>query len=177
MRRFAKKTILSVVLLLVVIMLLGLGPLAGWGDKLTGMIPASDQELSAMRGGFLIDDGLLVSFGIERATYVNGLLDTASNLTFSRIDGVAGLQQSASALPGANSVKVIQIGPAGSNTFTSGSLAASALPGGFTVIQNSLNNQIVNNITTINASVANMNLFRSLNLTSLISQQVIHGIH
>ena len=174
MRFFEAKKCFSGVLLLA-LLILSLWPLAVGAFDLSGSVVASDQELSLLRGGFVTDDGLLVSFGIERATYVNGVLDTASNFSVSRIAGVSGLQQSA--LSAGNAVKIIQIGPAGSNVFAPGTAAANILPGGFTVIQNSLNNQLVNNITTINASVTNLNLFRNMNLTHSISEQVIHGLH
>jgi hypothetical protein len=49
------------------------------------------------------------------------------------------------------------------------------VPNGFTVIQNTLNNQFVKNTTTFNVSVTNSNLFRDMNLTSLISQQMINA--
>jgi hypothetical protein len=176
MRHFAPKTVSSAIALLAA-MILSLWPLAAGADDLSSTAVASDQELAAMRGGFVTGDGLLVTFGIERAIYVNGVLDTASNFTVSRIDGVSGLQQPASALAAGDAVKVIQIGPAGSNIFSPGKITTNILPGSFTVIQNSLNNQVVNNITTINASVTNMNLFRNLNLTTSISEQVIHGLH
>jgi hypothetical protein len=176
MRHYVTKTAWSALLLLAV-MLLGLWPPAVGADDLSAAIVASDQELSVLRGGFVTDDGLLVSFGIERATYVNGVLDTASTFTVSRLGGAGGLQQSASATPVSYAGKLIQIGPAGSNYFDPGKVTSNILPGGFTVIQNTLNNQIVKNITTINASVTNMNLFRNMNLTTSISEQVIHGLH
>jgi len=161
--------------LLLALLALGSWPLAVGADDLSGSLVASDQELSFLRGGFVTDDGLLVSFGIERAIYVNGVLDAASNFTVSRISGANGLQQSALAVGGA--VKIIQIGPAGTSVLAPGSAVSNVLPGGFTVIQNSLNNQRVNNITTINASITNLNLLRNMNLTNSISEQVIHGRH
>jgi len=175
MKHVARTTALSVALFLAAMALAAWPPPVG-ADELPGAVAATDQELSAMRGGFVTNEGLLVSFGIERAIYVNGILSTASSFTVSRVDGTNGLKYSASMPVGANTVKVLQIGPAGSNVFSPGKIAGAMLPGGFTVIQNALNNQVVKNITTINASVTNMNLFRDMNLTSSIRQQMIHAI-
>jgi len=158
-----------------VVILMTWPPVVG-ADELSNSITASEQELATMRGGFVTTDGFLVSFGIERAIYVNGILSTANSFSVSRIDGSSGLQNLAPGLSGINDVKVVQIGPAGSNIFSPGKTAGSILPGGFTVIQNSLDHQFVKNTMTLNASVTNMNLFKDMNLTSAIRQQMINAI-
>jgi hypothetical protein len=176
MKQHVTKTALSATLLLTV-MLLVWQPEVGAFESLSGTIAASDQDLSAIRGGFVTNEGLLVSFGIERAIYVNGILDAASNFTINRTDGSgsSNLQQTDPALSGINTVKVVQIGPDGSNVFSPDKIVGNVLPNGFTVIQNTLNNQFVKNTTTFNVSVTNSNLFRDMNLTSLISQQMINA--
>lgn len=136
---------------------------------------ASDQELAHIRGGFVTNDGLLVSFGIDRAIYVNGVLDTASSLRLDQTTGGAGQQQFTASAVGGNAVKVVQIGPQGSNVFNASKIVSS-LPGGFTVIQNSLNHQVISNSTIINASVTNMNLFRDMNLSVALRQQLINAV-
>lgn len=136
----------------------------------------SDQELAHIRGGFVMNDGLLVSFGIDRAVYVNGVLDTASSLQVNKtVGGGVGQPQFTASSAGTGTVKVVQIGPQGSNVFNAGKLASS-LPGGFTVIQNSLDHQVIGNATVINASVANMNLFRDINLSAALRQQLINTV-
>jgi len=136
---------------------------------------ASDQELARIRGGFVTNDGLLVSFGIDQAIYVNGVLNTASSLRVDQTTGGAGQPQFTASVTGMSAVKVVQIGPQGSNIFNLGKVASS-LPGGFTVIQNSLNNQVISNATVINASVTNMNLFRDMNLSAALRQQLINAV-
>jgi hypothetical protein len=135
----------------------------------------TDQELSVVRGGFIMNDGLLVSFGIDRAIYVNGVLDTASSFQAGQAGGVGQSQFTASAA-GAGAIRLVQIGPAGSNIFNPGKFASS-IPDGFTVIQNSMDHQYISNATVINASVANMNLFRDLNLTAALRHQMINAVH
>ena len=172
MNQYVVKTALSAAVLLAVITLTAWPPVFG-SDELSSTTAATEQELSRMRGGFVSDEGLLVAFGIDRAIYVNGVLNTASNFTITRDS--SGLYQSAATLPGINGVKLVQIGPG--NYFSPDEISGNLLTSPFTVIQNSLNNQFVKNMTTINASVTNMNLFREMNLTSSISQQIIHAVH
>jgi hypothetical protein len=45
------------------------------------------------------------------------------------------------------------------------------------VIQNTLNQQVITNSTVINASLANMSMFRNLNLSAALSQQMIGTLH
>ena len=45
-----------------------------------------------------------------------------------------------------------------------------------TVIQNTLDKQVIQNMTVINASVTNLRLFRDMNMTSLINRQMINAI-
>jgi hypothetical protein len=141
-------------------------------SELVGSQAASDAELTAQRGGFTTMDGLLVSFGIDRAVYVNGILDMASGFTVT--SGGAGQPPVATAISGNNGLKVVQIGPAGSNIFNQGQVQT-AVPGVFTVIQNSLNRQVITNSTVLNAQLVNMGLFRNINLSAAIRQQLING--
>jgi hypothetical protein len=45
------------------------------------------------------------------------------------------------------------------------------------VIQNTLNQQVITNSTVINASLANMGLFRDINLAGTLRQQMISALH
>ena len=142
-------------------------------SELVGSRAASDAELSAQRGGFTTMDGLLVSFGIDRAVYVNGVLDTVSSLTVTSPG--AGQPLVATAISGNIGLKVVQIGPQGSNIFNQSRLMNS-VPGVFTVIQNALNGQVITNSTMLNVQLANTGLFRDLNLSAAIRQQIINSI-
>jgi len=117
---------------------------------------ASNQELDAMRGGFEVDVGgntVLLSLGIERVTFINGELATAS--------------------PVSNlNLQVLQNGP--NNNFAPPSEIS--LPSGtVTLIQNSLDNQVIRNVTTINAAVAFSNLVRSQAVDSALDQSRINS--
>jgi len=117
---------------------------------------ASNQELDAMRGGFEVDVGgntVLLSLGIERVTFINGELATAS--------------------PVSNlNLQVLQNGP--NNNFAPPS-EISLPSGAVTLIQNSLDNQVIRNVTTINAAVALSNLVRSQAVDSALDQSRINS--
>ncbi len=143
--------------------------------SVAGVAPAQDQltasqvpdaELATSRGGYLGQDGLLVSFGIERAVYVNGVLSASSSLNFSS----AGALKS-----GAPGTTLVQIGPDGSNLFRAAQ-GTGALPGGLTVIQNTLDRQVISNHLAINAQLANMSIFRDISLQSALRQQMINAV-
>jgi hypothetical protein len=78
---------------------------------------------------------------------------------------------------GTNGLRVIQIGPQGSNSFLPSATTTSGLAGSLTVIQNTLNQQVITNSTVINASLANTGLFRDLNLSAALRQQMTIGLH
>jgi len=145
--------------------------------ELASQIPATDADLAALRGGFSTPGGLLVSFGITQAMYVNGVLDSTNSFTVTQGGTGADPALQVASQTGNNGMRVIQIGPQGSNTFQPSTTPTSCLPGGVTVIQNTLNQQLITNSTVINASLANMTMFRNLNLSFALSQQMSSALH
>ncbi|MGX6569222.1 flagellin [Cupriavidus necator] len=198
-------------------------PLAAARGSMAGWKPVAHEKLDDMRGGFEVP-GLQVSFGIERAVYINGALVVATSINIpdvSRItadqaarlastlgpaivastnaavanalaaagaagsDGSAtsaanGASASSTGTSGAGSgasgaaglpaavvntatgqvvsnglLNVIQNGPG--NAASVGSLAGTPT----TVIQNTLNNQSIRSLMTIDASVNTLQAFRS----------------
>ncbi|SHO43659.1 hypothetical protein [Desulfopila aestuarii] len=111
---------------------------------------ATDAELDVMRGGFTSGDGLEISFGIEQAVLIDGILKVATSINTSSIAGMLARQTgTSSSLP--ISAEKIQ----------------SQLT---TVIQNSLDQRIIDKITVINASVNSLSLTRQLNTINAIQQ-------
>ena len=147
--------------------------------ELASQAPVTDNELAAQCGGFSTQNGLLISFGIAQAMYVNGVLDSTNSFTVTQGNSDANPTFQVASQMGNNGLRVIQIGPQGSNTSQPSATPASGLlPGGnVTVIQNTLNQQVITNSTVINASLANMSLFRDINLSAVLRQQTIGGLH
>ncbi|HKT30260.1 hypothetical protein [Dyella sp.] len=83
-------------------------PVVGFG------MPISTQSLATIRGGFDLGDGLEVSFGIQRAVYVDGNLVTYLNVSIPDIAHITA--QQATSLAEALGTIDVQVGSG--NTFT-----------------------------------------------------------
>ncbi len=115
------------------------------------------ETLDEARGGFLVADGLLVTLGIERMVTINGDVVERSELQLGDIGKLAqgnGLVSSAAL----GELRLIQNGVASA---LRGDANTSLLGG--TIIQNTLNDQLINNQTTINATVNTAGMLRALN--------------
>lgn len=135
-----------------------------------GWTPVGEDTLDQTRGGFDLGNGLVASFGIDRAVYVNGNL--VSSTTFYVPDIAHMTTAQAQAMQSAlNTVQVTQIGP--NNSFDPSALAGKM---GGTVIQNTLNNQNIQNITTINAATNSLNAFREGSLQDALQQAQLQSL-
>lgn len=114
--------------------------------------PLDDAVLDTQRGGFAAPGGLQMTFGIERAVFVNGVLESTTHL---RLED---LGQVVANLPPGATLAVVQNG--GGNTF------ATSLPAGTlgTVVQNSLDDQLLQVVSTIEISVNSAELLRGMRL-------------
>jgi hypothetical protein len=132
--------------------------------------PVSADTLDDMRGGFDLGNGLMASFGIDRAVYVNGNLVTSTSFNIPDISHITTAQAAAmnSAL---GSVSLTQIGP--NNTFDPTALGQTTAA---TVIQNTLNHQNIQSITTVNASVNSLNVFRQANFQNALQQAQLQSL-
>ena len=131
---------------------------------------AIDQELDSMRGGFTSADGLEISFGVEQAVFIDGILQVVTNFTTLPITSI--LQQQVDArdtnltLP-----QRLNIMQSDLSTIT---VSAEGMYSGLdTIIQNSGDQRVIDSITQINASVSSLKLFRELNLLNTLQQQQI----
>ncbi|THF63378.1 hypothetical protein [Pseudothauera rhizosphaerae] len=116
--------------------------------------------MDTLRGGFEMPGGLKVSFGVERLVYINGELASATRLTVADLGKLTGGSVNAAGLPALGStVAVIQNGP--NNTLIGNAVSSSALA---TVIQNSLNNQHIRTVTTIDVTANSLEMMRAQRL-------------
>ena len=118
--------------------------------------------LDALRGGFETDTGLVVSLGIERIVTINGNVVERSQLDLGDLGSLAG---GISKLSGdaAGQAHLIQNGVGDLNV----QLGHSAL--GATLIQNSLNDQLIRNQTIINANVSARGMLQNMNFQSTLA--------
>jgi hypothetical protein len=122
----------------------------------------ASASLDDYRGGFVTDNGLAVTLGIERIVTINGNVAERSQLELGDL-GQLTSGRSALAADTANQVRLIQNGGGTFNV----QMGDTTLGG--TVIQNSLNNQLINNQTIINASVNARGLLQAMNFQSSLA--------
>lgn len=131
--------------------------------------PALDEaDLDTVRGGFTTDSGLKISFGIERAVYVNGNLVATTSLTVSELGRISGGR----AVPdvGADAMMLIRNGAG--NVTRLGDMGGAVA----TIIQNTLNNQNISNLTVIDATVNSLQLSRGMDLHSTLRNAVTDAL-
>lgn len=129
---------------------------AGLGAEWVAVPP---ERLDALRGGYEVPSGLLLSFGIERAVYVNGDLVATTRVSIPDVARMSAEQ--AQALGEIGDAIVVQIGPG--NRFD---------PAGFNgvAIQNTLDGQNIRSLTTLDVGVDTLGVFQDLN-----SQAALHN--
>lgn len=140
-----------------------------------------DAPLAELRGGFDLGTGLIVSFGITRAVYINNQLVTQTSLQLpdlSRLQSLDTVQAAALAqqiraqvaAQLAGQAQVIQNGPGNSVA-----PEAVIVPLG-TYIQNTLNNQSIRTETLIQATSNGLGMLKNMNLQSTINDAVNQAI-
>ncbi len=132
----------------------------------------SNQELDTMRGGYDLGSGVLIPFGIDirRDVFIDGVRVATSTLNIP-IGGAPGQQSSGQG--NATSPLVIQSGTGNS---VSPDVLKNLGQGLFTFIQNSLDNKVIQNVTQINATLNSLSVYRQMNLSFSLNQQLIHSI-
>lgn len=131
-------------------------------------LAVSDSTLDSLRGGFDPGNGLMVTFGISRATYVNGDLVTQTTLNFGQLNNLSAAQAAQLSKQMA-AINLIQIGPG--NSFAPQQAGTSG-----TVIQNTLDNQHIVNQTVIDASSNALGMIKNLNTQAPVTDGVMRAI-
>lgn len=138
--------------------------------------PLSDARLATLRGGFVAANGLRLSFSMERVVFVNGELTASTRLTIPDLANLSARGASLSStggLPGGTAMPVT----GASQLITNGQVVS--LPNTtamITGIQNSLNNQLIQVRTTIDATLASMSQFRTQLINDAFRQSTIDSI-
>lgn len=128
--------------------------------------PVSSDQLNGLRGGFDLDNGLKVSIGIERAVYVNGDLVTTSSLNIPDMSKITA-EQANLLRTATGTINVVQNGPG--NSFQPRSVSPSSIA---TVIQNSLDNQSIKNLTVVDATVNSAGFMKNMNFQTALSDSL-----
>jgi hypothetical protein len=129
----------------------------------------SDQTLDHMRGGFDPGNGLLVSFGISRAVYINGNLVTQTTLDFGHLTDLTPAQATQLNKQLA-SLNLVQNGPGNTVQPQQGGANFG------TIIQNTLDNQHIVNQTVINASSNSAGMVKNINTLSTLRDSLLGAV-
>ena len=143
---------------------LTLAQAAGAGDDLV-FLPKraiNMQRLDSLRGGFITDGGLKISLGIERSVFINNELVATMFLNVPDLAALSARGAAPAQLQGSPTT-VIQNGP---GNILGQSVLQSFSRGMLTVIQNSLDNQLIQGRTIINTTISGVG---SLGLSETIS--------
>lgn len=132
-----------------------------------GWLAMNANKLDGVRGGFSTN-GLNVTFGIQRAVYINGSLVTTTSLNVADVNKATAAQLLPPSLglvqSGAGNIFTVPV----SSNGTIGTLG--------TVVQNTLNGQRIQTITQINAVVNSLQLLKNLNLQQTMRGAVIDSL-
>ncbi|HWX67967.1 MAG TPA: hypothetical protein VNZ27_16250 [Rhodanobacter sp.] len=143
---------------------------ASWRTVAVWPVAVSDGRLDDTRGGVDLGNGLLASFGIARMVYINGNLVSSTHVDIPDIGRMTPAQASALATA-TETVNTIQNGAGNTVDPATFDHATAA-----TVIQNSLDNQDIRSLTTINAAVNSLNTFHALGLQESLQAGVIGSL-
>ena len=124
---------------------------------ISALLALSESKLFLQLGSPSIEHYARTHFGIERAVYINGVLESTTQL---KVDD---LGKAVATLPAGTTLKVIQNGP-GNRIETT--LPASLLG---TVIQNSLDNQTLRVVNKIDIKVNSVELFSGARMQQSLS--------
>lgn len=121
-------------------------------------------RLDRLRGGFVMPSGLLMSFGIERAVYIDGQL--VATTRFNVPDVARMTADQARALAGMQDTMLVQVGEG--NTFVPNGM-------GGLVIQNTLDNLDIRALTTISVASSTLGMFQDLNANAALQGALLNA--
>lgn len=133
-------------------------------------LAASDHTLDRLRGGFDFGTGLVVTFGISRAVYINNQLVTSTSFQLSDVAKLTTAQAGVLGQQLGMQAQVVQNGPG--NTVDPAAITVPLA----TYIQNTLSNQAIRTQTVIQASTNGLGTLRNLNLQATINDAVASAI-
>ena len=135
-------------------------------------LAASDRTLDKMRGGFDLGMGLMVSFGISRAVYINGQLITSTTFRVGDLTSLTPQQAVALSqqISSQSQAQVVKNGPGNTMELSVGTAPLS------TFIQNTLNNQNIRNQTIIDVTSNGMGIVKGLNLQATIDAAIADAL-
>ena len=140
----------------------GPAPASTLGPEWRAIAP---ERLGTMRGGFQLPGGLVLSFGVERAVWVNGALVASTRVQIADLARMT--PQQARQLQAFQQGMGVQVGP-GNVIVAPGS--------GALVIQNTRDHQAIRALTTLSVDVGTLGTFQQVNAFDTVQAAVLAGI-
>lgn len=150
-------------------------------------LAATAERLDALRGGFEAAPGLKVSFGMVRSVSINGELVSRTSFELPDMSRITEAQARVASLA-MRDAGLVQNGPGNfvqrdlPGTVSAGSVASQAIPaslsglGAATVIQNSLDNQVIRQITEISTSVNTLGVLKTVNAQAALRDAMLGSL-
>lgn len=126
--------------------------------------------LDETRGGFTLFAGLEVSLGIEREVLINGAIVSRTSLQLTDLSRMSA-EQARKASQALSAVTLIQNGQG--NVYVP-AMAPETMGG--TVIQNTLNDQLIRTSTVIHSSVNSMGLLMTMNFQDSLGNALLRAV-
>lgn len=138
------------------------------GDAFRELQVISDSELGAMRGGIDTSTGAMISFGIERAVFVDGILQAVTTLNLPQLNSMFNHP-----LSDQMKMNLSTFVRNGIGNVSSLNDLQSSIPN---VVQNSLDQKTIDTYTIINATVPSISSFRNMNISSMMTELLARGM-
>lgn len=143
-----------------------------WADSgpFNGLRAVPDAELAQMRGGYITAGGIEVTFGIEAAVFIDGVLQAVTSLNAASADlGLSDPHIVARTGVDANIGLTLV-----NRQLTMSSMDIDAVRSQLTtVVQNSQDHKIIDNIIQFNAVVSSLDAFRQGRFLDSLQQQMV----
>ena len=137
------------------------------GDFVLDSLPIlNNSALDEIRGGFQTDEGLIITFGISRMVFVNGILESQAIFNLPGHLNKTGLDNSMGLI-------VVQDGLE-SRIIREGSELGR--PETIMIVQNDLDNQIIRVKTEIDVRILNSEIFRFQRLGFLLDKEIRNSL-
>jgi len=149
---------------------------------------ASAARLEAMRGGFEAAPGLKVSFGMVRSVAINGELVSRTSFQLPDMSRITEAQARMASLA-MRDAGLVQNGPgnylqrdpqlaSGSASVMATQTTLGAMPGlgAATVIQNTLDNQVIRHLTEISTGVNTLGVLKMVNAQAALKDALLGGL-
>jgi hypothetical protein len=140
---------------------------------------AAISDLDAMRGGFVTDVGLQFTLGITKAVLIDGVLQTISTLNIPNVASITnnGTAKNPASASGNNTPTSTTFNAAFPQDIGNASTVVMNFGNYGTLVQNTANNKLIQNMTIVNLTTNSASILRQVNFMSNVNQQLINMLH